>query len=312
VFLNKVPWEDEGDNQTLGIDLRFKPSEVVSISNSLARTWTEGMQDRDMAGQINAHVETEHTEFNVNYRDIQENFNPEMGFVPRRDIRRGQIEGRREFMIRKGGLRSISSGGEYVSALNHDGDLEYRHTHAYVSWKLETGDSGHTWYSRDWEYLDEDWEIREGIIIPSGIHRWDRYGIHAETAEHRQMSLGGTYDAGKFYIGKRKSISLKGHVRPIPKLLINCHYRRNSVDLPDGSFTANTVNSRTIYTFSPDLFVKLFLQWNDDSDLVRGNLLLRYIYRPGSDLYIVYNELWGADEVEQRSIVVKVTYFLNI
>jgi hypothetical protein len=313
IFLNKAPWKDEGDNQTLGFDFRFKPSEVVDISSSLAKTWTEGTQEgRDMAGQVNGHIETEHTDFNVNYRDIQENFNPEMGFVPRKDIRRVNIEGHREFMIRKGGVRSISSGGEYGTALNHDGGLEYRHTHAYISWSLETGDSGHTWYSRDWEYLDEDWEIREGIIIPSGIHRWNGYGFYVGTAEHRKLSLDCSIETGEFYSGDRKSFSLGGHIRPVPKLLINGGYNRNFIDLPDGNFTTNTINSRTIYTFSPDLFVKLFLQWNDDSDLIRGNLLLRYTYRPGSDFYIVYNELWQEGDVEQRSIVAKLTYFLNI
>ena len=69
--------------------MRFKPSEVVEISSSLGKTWTEGMQGRDMAGQINGRIETEHTEVNANFRDVQENFNPEMGFVSRRDIRRG-------------------------------------------------------------------------------------------------------------------------------------------------------------------------------------------------------------------------------
>ncbi len=317
VFLNKAPWGDERNNQTLGVDFRFKPSEVVDISSLLARTWTEGMQDRDMAGQINGRIKTEHTEFSANFRDIQENFNPEMGFVTRKDIRRGKLEGRREFLIRKGGFRSVNLGGEYGTALNH-GDgldhtrLEYRNTHAYISSSLETGDSGYTWYSRNWEYLDEDWEIREGIIIPSGIHRWDRYGFHVETAEYRRMSVGGTFDAGEFFSGKRKSLSLNGQVRPVPALLITGSYNWNSIELTDGDFKTNTINNRWIYNFSPDFFVKLFLQWNDDDDIVRGNFLLRYTYRPGSDFYIVYNELWQDGDVEQRSIVGKLTYFLNI
>ncbi|MBI1923500.1 hypothetical protein HYR99_04540 [Candidatus Poribacteria bacterium] len=77
-------------------------------------------------------------------------------------------------------------------------------------------------------------------------------------------------------------------------------------------FTTNTVNSRSIYSFSPDFFIKLFLQWNDEADIVRGNFLIRYTYQPGSDLYIVYNELWREKKVQQRSIVAKVVYFLNL
>jgi len=312
IFLNKEPWEGGRDNQTLGADLRFNPRDELNISGLLAKTWTDDLNGNDLAGQINGHWQAETWNMTASYKDIQENFNPEMGFVTRRDIRRGRLEGDKEFIIRKGGFRSISLGGEYGTALNHHGDLEYRSTHAYISSSLEAGDSGYTWYSRDWDYLDEDWEIREGIIIPSGIHRWDRYGFHLGTAEHRLLGLGGTLDAGEFYNGERKSLSLGGHIRPAVKLLITGGYNWNAIELPDGDFSTNTINGRSIYTFSPDFFIKLFLQWNDDSKVVRGNFLLRYTYRPGSDLYIVYNELWQAGDVKQRSIVGKLTYFLNI
>lgn len=312
VFLNKMPMENEDDNQTLGVDFRFKPSESISVTSSLAKTWTEGLEGRDMAGYISGHAETEHTEFGASFRDIQENFNPEMGFVPRRDIRRGHLWGNRDFMIRKGFLRSINSGAEYEVALNHEDQLQYRHAGTHIALNLETGDSGYMWFARDWESLDEDWEIREGMIIPSGIHKWGEYGLYMGTAEHRRLRVGCSFNGGEFFTGEKKSLSLHGHIRPISKLLISYSYSWNSVELPDGSFKTNTINSRTIYTFSPDMFVKLFLQWNDDSDVIRGNLLFRYTYRPGSDLYIVYNEFWRSEEVEQRSIVAKLTYFLNI
>ena len=84
---------------------------------------------------------------------------------------------------------------------------------------------------------------------------------------------------------------------------------------PDSCFSLyyiHPINSRTVYNFSPNLFGKLFLQWNDDSEIVRANLLIRYTYRPGSDLYIIYNELWHGGDIEQRSIMVKITYFLNL
>ena len=126
------------------------------------------------------------------------------------------------------------------------------------------------------------------------------------------MSLGGTIEAGDFYNGERKSLSLDGHIRPAQKLLITGGYNWNAIELPDGNFSTNAINGRSIYTFSPDFFIKLFLQWNDDSEVIRGNFILRYTYRPGSDFYIVYNELWQAGDVKQRSIVGKLTYFLNI
>jgi len=60
------------------------------------------------------------------------------------------------------------------------------------------------------------------------------------------------------------------------------------------------------------MFAKLFVQWNDDSDRVRANALLRYTYSPGSDFYIVYKELWQGGDVQDRAVIGKLVYFLNL
>ena len=311
IFLNKSPWEDNPDNQTLGIDLQFNPREEVNISGSLAKTWTDGLHGRDLAGQINGSWSTNFSDFSASFTDIQKNFNPEMGFVPRKDIQSGNFFGSKLLQIRKGIFRSLRYGGSYGMALDHDGHLQYRNMNLSLGLNLETDDGVGMWCGRDWQRLDEDWEIREGIVIPASIYRFNEYSIHAGMAQSRWLRAGCALSGGGFYNGHRYSLSLDGHIRPIPQLLVTGGYSRNFIDLPDGDFTTNTINSRWVYSFSSDFFIKLFLQWNDDSDIVRGNFLLRYRYQPGSDFYIVYNERWRADKVEQRFIVAKITYFLN-
>jgi hypothetical protein len=312
IFLNKAPWEDGGDNQTLGADLRFNPRDEVSISGSLAKTWSDGQHAKDMAGKLNGKFQSEHISAGVNFEDIQENFNPEMGFVNRKDIRGGSSWVHGSLPIRRSVFRSVSYDGTYGVSLDHDGELDGRHFGSDGRLELETGDLLIVWYDGYWDGLDGAWEIREGIIIPAGIHRWQNYGVYVGTDRSRWLRLGGSAMRGGFYDGDRQTVSLNGHIRPVPSLLITGDYNRNSIDLTDGGFTTNTINNRWIYNVSPDFFVKLFLQWNDDDDIVRGNFLLRYTYRPGSNLYLVYNESWHDGEVKQRSIVGKLTYFLNL
>ncbi len=312
ICLNKAPWEGGEDNQTLGADLRFNPRDELSISSSLAKTWKDDLSGSDLAGQISGHWKAETWDLGASYRDIQENFNAEMGFITRTDIRGADLWGGKSFQIRKGIFRSAGGGGHYGITTDHHGRLESRDFGFEYGLELETGDSCGIGAERRWEYLEEDWEIREGLVIPKGLHRWYRYGFGMGTDDSRWLKIGGSHGRGGFYNGDRLDASLNGHIRPVPKLLITGSYSWNSIELPDGSFSTNTINSRSIYTFSPDLFIKLFLQWNDDSEVVRGNFLLRYTYRPGSDLYIVYNELWQGGDAEQRSIVAKLTYFLNI
>ena len=83
-------------------------------------------------------------------------------------------------------------------------------------------------------------------------------------------------------------------------------------------YVTNTLNTRITYSVSPTLFLKAFVQYNDDRKLTNLNLLLWSVYRPGSDLYIVYNQGWetglpGPDgpRVRSRSLAIKFTYWLS-
>lgn len=60
------------------------------------------------------------------------------------------------------------------------------------------------------------------------------------------------------------------------------------------------------------------MQYNDDRRLANVNLLLWSIYRPGSDLYVVYNEGFdtaptGASALRTRNrlLSVKMSYWLS-
>jgi len=312
MFLNKMPLEGGKDNQTFGADMRFNPRSELSIAGSMAKTWTDDLKGHDLAGKIVGHWQAKSWDIGTSYTDTQKNFNDEMGFITRTDVRDLFLWGGQSFQIRKGIFRSSGGKGHYNIITDHDGRLENRSFGFDYGMELETGDSGGLGMGRHWEYLEWDWEIRKGLFISKGLYKWYRYGAGAGTNDSRWLKIGGEYGRGGFYTGNRQNASLNGHIRPTPKLLITGDYNWNFIDLPDGSFKTNTINSRIIYTFSPDFFIKLFLQWNDDSEVTRGNFLLRYTYRPGSDFYIVYNEFWQSGDVKQRSIVAKITYFLNL
>ena len=96
-------------------------------------------------------------------------------------------------------------------------------------------------------------------------------------------------------------------------------YAHNYIDLPQGHFHTNTLGLRMFYFFSTELYLKAYVQWNDDKlyfdgkERVISNVLLRWIYSPASNLYLVYNDgrLIGPDhtELSNRTFMVKATFF---
>jgi hypothetical protein len=87
------------------------------------------------------------------------------------------------------------------------------------------------------------------------------------------------------------------------------------VTLPASSFNVNVLGSRASYSFSTTLFAKLFAQWNSERDVISTNFLLNYIYRPGSDFFLVFNQAYdnsdGKKDRLDSTFVAKMTYWWN-
>ena len=59
------------------------------------------------------------------------------------------------------------------------------------------------------------------------------------------------------------------------------------------------------------MFVSALLQFNSSSNLVSSNVRLRWEYRPGSELFIVYNDerdslTRGLPDLKNRALIVKI------
>ena len=69
----------------------------------------------------------------------------------------------------------------------------------------------------------------------------------------------------------------------------------NWVDLPQGSFRNDLALTRVNYAFTPRMFFGGLVQYNSGSDSFSTNLRLRWEYRPGSELFVVYTEARDTD-----------------
>ena len=94
-------------------------------------------------------------------------------------------------------------------------------------------------------------------------------------------------------------------------------YNRNDVKMPWGDFLVNLSTLRVDYTFSPRMTVRSLTQYNTASHEINNNIRFNFIYRPGSDIYIVYNDLSMTGQPadvfgkKDRQLVVKATYLLQ-
>jgi hypothetical protein len=76
------------------------------------------------------------------------------------------------------------------------------------------------------------------------------------------------------------------------------------------------MGSRVSFTPTPRMFVSALLQFNSSSSAMSSNVRLRWEYRPGSELFVVYNEDRDTraprfPQLSNRAFIVKINRLLR-
>jgi hypothetical protein len=127
------------------------------------------------------------------------------------------------------------------------------------------------------------------------------------------VSARGQFGAGDFFDGERSYVNLTTLFRASRFFRAETLWAWNDVKLPQGEFTTSIYSALLNVSFTPDLRVNTLMQYNDAAELVGLNVRFNWSYRPGADLYVVYNENWNAPtfsarESTRRQLIVKLTY----
>ena len=171
-------------------------------------------------------------------------------------------------------------------------------------------------YVQNYEYLSEDFEIIEDVFIPAGAHEFNMISNFFETDRSKNIAFRAEANFGQFYNGRLLRINTSGFFKLSKNLNLEFVFDQNQFDLPveGGKFTTNIAASRIIYSFTPNLFAKAYIQWNDSEDLFIGNFLIRWIYKPGANIYFIYNEcrkLGSEGYLQDRVLMLKVSFLFN-
>jgi len=243
---------------------------------------------------------------------VGQHFQPELGFLRREAFRRSFLQGR--FSPRPQSIEAIrrfvfQSELDYIT--DPAGRLETESFQGLFRIEFENADQAWFEYNRNFEFLPEEFEISDGIILPVDEYRFQDVRLQYVLGPQRPLPATFTFGKGSFFSGDRTETTFNGRVELSTKLSLEPRLSFNWVDLQEGSFTTRLASARMNYTFSPRMFVSSLIQYNSRSDSLSSNIRFRWEYEPGSDLFVVYNE--GRDELSgdpflaNRTFAVKFT-----
>jgi hypothetical protein len=323
IFVNRAGTGDlspPGDvNRTYGADGRWGIGRYGAVEGYLAKTETPGLEGRDAAFNLGAGLRSPAWELNAEYTEVQGNFNPEVGFLARRDFRKpeGVVLHRhrpRDFL----GLLEIRPHVSYRGYWKPDGFQEsgFLHVDNHLEWK--SGWEVHTGINFTHEGVLAPFEIYPGVSVAPGSYDNREAMLVLITNQGAPASLETRVTLGGFFGGSRVSAQSTLRGRLGEAFTSTVDYSRNDVSLPEGRFVTNLLRMRLSYSFSPRLFLQALLQYNDVIDNWSTNLRFGWLQAANTGLFVVYNENRATERdplglgVRDRSLTVKYSHSFDL
>ncbi len=305
-----------GDNRLYGVDADFNPTSRLKLRTFWAQSDDE-VDGTGRTGGVGALYRGPFWRWSLDAMEIGERFDPEAGFLSRRGVRR--YTGSLTWVPRPEiphfpYVRNLYFEGRSEVYTGLDGQLDWAwNGFDLFSFRTDANDSAGLYADARYERLTEPFEIRPGILIPAAEHRFGDLGIWFDTNPSRAISAHGWSQQGSFYDGDRRSQGLDLRLRPGSHFRSESSWQHQHVELPGGAFDINLFRQRLTLAMTPDLSTSAFVQFNDAAELLSLNLKLNWIYRPGADLFLVFNETWDATGFGQRTrrdrqAILKLTY----
>ncbi len=276
--------------------VRFLGDQILQGSLWAERTSSSGLDDKGDAFGASLEYPNDKWNWEGHAAEIQENFNPALGFANRRAIR--DYDGRiRRRWRRTGLLRTIDVllEGRLVTATDNDFQtLKVKFFPVMI--QSDMGDFFRIGVDYTREDLLEDFEIREGISIPKDHYRWDRYRIEFHSSRNRPLEGGVDLHYGQFYTGTRFDVRLDFQWRPSEHVALGTEYEQFQVRLPEGNFTTRVVRVNFDFAFSTDVSWTNLVQWDNESELLGWSSRATWIMEPGNELVLAFDPFFRRDD----------------
>lgn len=253
---------------------------------------------------------------------IDEEFNSDLGFVPRTDILKLVNVFEARLWPKKGKINNYEAQlfNEFVWRPGLDYQLGDHAISLETTAEFKSLEQLSAQFSRRYVFLTEDFEPtgNEGAIpLPGNLgYNFSNFEMSFESDRRKVFSYSIEPGFGGFFNGNRYSLETGFDIRLQPKVRIgfNTQYDRIALPQPYSSADIWLISPRVGITFSKSIFWSTLVQYSNQRDNLGINSRLQWRFAPLSDLFIVYNDNYSVDLFAPRfrSINLKLSYWLNI
>jgi uncharacterized protein DUF5916 len=145
----------------------------------------------------------------------------------------------------------------------------------------------------DHEALTTPFAIVPTVTYPVGSYDFERYGAELTTSPQRKVQFSNSSTFGGYYSGHlvRQTNSLNWtplHGRVEAGVTADNYFAHT----PQGNFVEKLWQFKGALSWSPDLSLSTFIQYDNVSFDLSSNTRLRWTFRPGDDFYVIWDRTW--------------------
>lgn len=327
IFVNKQSFGTSDGNGAVSIANRVAGLDynLLSVNNKwsgklfLHSSFDQITKDPKLAGGAIINYNTRRLEVVVRNTAVQENYNPEVGFVRRTDIRRSSgnviykwYPNSNIVNVHGLGLDYDVTGNRTYGVTDYDLNIlygiEFRNTSSF-DLRLR----------REYTYLFEAFDPTntEGLELQADTD----YTAHLVMAMYnsdarKRVSTMLSTRLGEYFNGNRFEIEGQLNLRLQPYGILSLDFTYNNIRLPEPYSQADLwlLGPKLDLTLTKSLFFTTFIQYNNQIENININSRFQWRFAPVSDLFLVYTENYFPDDFlsKNRALVLKVNYWLNL
>ena len=307
-------------NRVAGLDFNLQSNDDKWTGKIFYhRSFSPDQQDASYATAAFLNYNSKNWRFTWNHERVGEGFNAEVGFVPRNNYWRFEPGVEYRWFPEKGPIfrqRIAFNVDEYRD--ENFNRIDLRQNLRYSIYFRNTGFISFTGFR---EYVMLQWSFDPSRMGGERLaaftdYTYYRYGVTYRSDNRKNFNYSISAYNGGFFNGNRTFFrsSLNYRFQPYGNVAFDFQYNRLEFPKPYTSVDLFLVGPRIEVSFTDELFLSTFIQYNNQINNVNVNTRFQWRFRPVSDFFIVYTDNYFPDNfrVKNRAVILKLSYWLAV
>lgn len=313
-------------NRTLGVEYRLASANNVWNGKSFYhRSFGPESLESPYAAGLTLTYDIQKWSVDVFSQLVGTGYSPEVGFVRRRDIRQLATTIRYRWFPERGSIQRHGPAFDF--------DMVGNDTYGFLDWdvnlqyEISFRNTATFWgrLRKQYTYLFNEFDPSgTGGVELAADTEYTNYQIigRYQSDQRKRFFFRANTRSGEYFNGHR--INLDGSIgyryQPLGFASIDFAYNRIILPEPYTTTSLYLIGPRFDFTFSRNVFLTTFLQYNSQIENLNINTRFQWRFKPVSDIFLVYTDNYFADhrggltigQPRTRALTFKITYWLNL